>query len=183
MTTFKHNWRTRARKALVLSRAGIEIWEPVPEYGGMYEISNLGRIRSFKRSKAIFMKGLPGEYIRVVLAKGNVRKTYTVQELVLLTFVGPRPKGLLVLHTNDVKKDNVLHNLSYGSRKDNRLDRKKNGLENSSRGEKNGLSKLTADQVREIRLSTLSSRKLARKYKVASSTLLAAKHGKSWKHV
>ena len=36
-------------KLLKLTDAGIEIWKPIVEYEGMYEVSNLGNVKTIER--------------------------------------------------------------------------------------------------------------------------------------
>lgn len=60
---------------------------------------------------------------RTVNIKGRPR---TVHSLVLAAFIGPRPKGACVRHLNDVRHDNRLANLTYGSYRDNSQDALRN---------------------------------------------------------
>lgn len=53
-------------------------------------------------------------------------KTYGVHALMLETFVGPRPEGYVACHRNDVKYDNRLVNLYWGTKSQNALDAKRN---------------------------------------------------------
>ena len=41
-----------------------EIWEDIPNYEGLYQASNLGRIRSVDRYKEVIIKNQYGEYKR-----------------------------------------------------------------------------------------------------------------------
>ena len=50
-----------------------------------------------------------------------------------------------------------------------------------ARGEKNGRSKITAEQAQAIKGSTLSSRKLAAMHGIGATTVLEIKKGKIWK--
>jgi hypothetical protein len=47
--------------------------------------------------------------------------------LMLETWIGKRPKGMVARHLNDVRSDNRLDNLSWGTHKDNFNDAVKNG--------------------------------------------------------
>ena len=51
------------------------------------------------------------------------------------------------------------------------------------RGEPANHSKLTAEQVREIRASKLGSRRLCRVYGVSRGTIASVKRGKTWRHI
>lgn len=70
--------------------------------------------------------------------------------------------------------------LAVGTKLDNSHDSVKKGRRPI--GESNH-GKLTEEQVREIRMSKESYRKLAKKYGVGPSTIWACTHGLSWTHV
>jgi NUMOD4 motif/HNH endonuclease len=114
---------------IALSKQNIEVWLPIPAYENWYEVSNLGRIRSLERivigrpgvigkKYSQFLKPLAGEdYARVVLAKNSVRKTIGIHQLVLLAFCGPCPPKHEVRHLDNVKRNNALYNICYGTKK------------------------------------------------------------------
>jgi len=95
-----------------------EEWRWIPGFERRYQVSNLGRVRSFQRTgkprvMRLFMQG------RVQYAAlGAVGGHRTVGELVLLAFVGPRPKRHFALRKNRVQADNRLENLFWGSAAD-----------------------------------------------------------------
>jgi len=103
----------------------MEMWKPIPGYEGYYEVSNLGRVRSLRGGKLLKLNGV--RYIHVALQIDGVREDRSVHKLVLAAFVGPCPIGMLALHRDDVKKNNVLSNLRYGTAEDNCADATKNG--------------------------------------------------------
>ena len=134
--------------------AGLKIWKKIPGYP-KYSASNHGDIRrdiggmgaeAGKIHKQTINKQ---GYLTVKLRRGNVGKTYNVHTLIALTFTGPRPDGLEVCHLNDVKDDNRLGNLIYGTHKLNAHHAKLNGR--TLRGEAHGASKLSEREVRAIR--------------------------------
>ena len=117
----------------------IEAWRDIPGYEGYYQASTFGNIKSLERvitqkhdntlySRVQKSKILrPGTdkkegHLKVVLAINNIRKTYRVHILVMLTFKGKRPEGELIRHLNGKPDDNSLDNLSYGSKYENVLD-------------------------------------------------------------
>jgi hypothetical protein len=66
-------------------------------------------------------------YLSVKLSKAGVTKTRYVHQLVLLAFVGPRPKldeKGEIRHLDGDKMNNQLANLVYGTQKENMADRK-----------------------------------------------------------
>ena len=99
----------------------IEIWKDIPNYEGIYQASNLGRVKSFYGLKEKILKPgiLNNGYYRVILCKQSIKKTYLVHRLVWETFNGTIPEGLQVNHINEVKIDNRLSNLNLMTQKEN----------------------------------------------------------------
>ena len=98
-----------------------EIWLPIPNYEGLYEVSNCGRIKSFlsppkknkinillKEGKIINPSYDSYKYLRVDLYKNKKCKTYKVHRLVMLAFVGE--SKLSIDHIDGNKENNNLAN-------------------------------------------------------------------------
>lgn len=84
-------------------------------------------------------------YYSVSLADEKV----TVQYFLALTFIGPKPfPNAQVLHKNDVKFDNRIENLYWGTPQENMDDKVRNG--NCPTAENHPNSLFTNEQVREI---------------------------------
>ena len=109
-----------------------EIWKDIPNYEGIYQASNLGRIKSLER----FRKGQNGSlvtvkekilkprlsnkgYYQVALWKNSIPKRCLVHRLVWEAFNGTIPEGLQVNHINEIKTDNRLENLNLMTPKEN----------------------------------------------------------------
>lgn len=103
-----------------------EIWEPIPEYEGYYEVSNTGKVRSVTRT-IIFNKtnaqhiyygkelslNKRGDYLRVCLTKNGTKKYFDVHRLVALAFL-PNPGNLpIVNHKDENKTNNCVNNLEW----------------------------------------------------------------------
>ena len=90
-----------------------EIWKDIPGYEGLYQASNLGRIRSLKRNKVRILKPCRNKngYYMVNLYRNNVSKVSSVHRLVWLVFNGPVPEGLQINHRDEDKANNALLNL------------------------------------------------------------------------
>lgn len=97
-----------------------EKWRPVTEWSG-YEVSNQGRIRSTKRKKLRMLKIQTARsgHRRVSLSKSGKSRPTLVHQIVLKSFVGPCPKGMMCRHLNGDPSDNRLSNLHWGTRSDN----------------------------------------------------------------
>lgn len=109
-----------------------EVWRDVASYEGKYKVSNLGRVKSVKRTvphagsktrsfpeKILKPNKVAFDYYQVTLYSSGKRKCRYVQNLVMEAFVGPRILGYEVNHKNEVKSDNRLCNLEYLTHKEN----------------------------------------------------------------
>ena len=92
-----------------------EEFRGIKNYEGIYQVSNLGRVKSLKCGKERFLKaGLSGDgYYTVVLHKDNKRKTRKVHQLVAVAFLNHTPCGfkLVVNHVDFDKLNNNVDNL------------------------------------------------------------------------
>lgn len=110
-----------------------ESWLPIPGYEGIYEVSDQGRVRSFKRFPYIL--SAPHDaygYPCVSLYIDRGRKTWKVHRLVLFAFVGPMPKGLEIRHLDGNPANGTLSNLVYGTRSENVSDRVRHGTHHNA---------------------------------------------------
>ena len=97
-----------------------EIWRPVVGYEGLYEVSNLGRVKSIRKGERLLKPGHDRRgYLQVVLSKSSTTRTYKVHRLVWTAFNGPIPEGMQVNHINEVKTDNRLCNINLMTPKEN----------------------------------------------------------------
>lgn len=104
-----------------------EIWKDVPGYSGLYQVSNLGRVKSIERYDAkkhrvkerILKQANRGNGYKVVVLFSNGHKMYAVHRLVALAFI-PNPDGLpQINHKNEIKTDNRAENLEWCTPKQN----------------------------------------------------------------
>ena len=103
-----------------------EIWIDLPEYEGLYRISNLGRLKSlnYRRSgkEGILKLSLNSTgYLHVRLSKNKTYKTKQVHQLVSIAFLNHTPCGhnLVVNHKNFIKTDNRVENLEVITNREN----------------------------------------------------------------
>ena len=113
---------------------------PVMGYEGLYEVSDLGRVRSVERvvvrSNGVTQKvaasiraTAPKQsgHLCLTLYRDGHGRRFQVHCLMLESFVGPRPPGLQGLHWDDDPTNNDLANLRWGTPGDNRRDEVRNG--------------------------------------------------------
>lgn len=92
----------------------IEQWKDIKGYEGLYQVSNLGRVKSVRKD-LILKKNVNKNngYEQVTLYNHCYCKTFSVHRLVAQAFI-PNPKNLpQVNHRNEIKTDNVVENLEY----------------------------------------------------------------------
>ena len=101
-----------------------EIWKPIKDFEGYYEVSNIGRVRSlnYKRTgKEKILKNIEDYkgYLEVVLTKNGKRKQFKVHRLVAEAFI-PNPENKPCIdHINTIKSDNRVENLRWVTYKEN----------------------------------------------------------------
>lgn len=174
----------------------MEIWKQVIGYEGIYEVSNLGNIKSIGRyrfvkrnmSKCFFKElilksGTSNGYLGVILNKECFRKRFSTHRLVAEAFI-PNPENKpQVNHINGIKKDNRVQNLEWNTASENTQHAIKLGLLKILKGENRYNSKLKKDDVLFIRNSILKTKYLAEIYKVDQRTIRNVKNKKSYNNI
>ena len=107
-----------------------EIWKDIKEYEGLYQVSNLGRVRSLPRTarnnngyrKVVerFLKlNLVYGYFTARLNKNNKGRLFKVHRLVAEAFI-PNPENKPCIdHINGCRTDNRVENLRWVTYKEN----------------------------------------------------------------
>ena len=104
-----------------------EIFKDIPGYEGLYQVSNLGVVKTISNGKKkkekilkqAIVKGQNRHY--VTLYKNNITKKYKVHQLVAMGFLNHTPCGyeIVVDHINNDATDNRLENLQLISQREN----------------------------------------------------------------
>lgn len=109
-----------------------ELWLPVVDYEGLYEVSDLGRVWGCK-NKIIRKPVLNGDgvgrppYWRVKLCRDGVECHHLVHRLVLTAFRGPCPPGQEGCHGPLGSLENRLTNLRWDTHSENACDMARHG--------------------------------------------------------
>lgn len=169
----------------------IEKWKDVKGFEGKYQVSNLGRVRSFQRCKPNENKILKHEimwngYSRVGLCVKEKKKRCKIHRLVAEAFI-PNPDNLPeVNHKDGNKLNNHADNLEWVSRADNMKHAYANKLLRRN-GENNGRSKLSKSDVDYIRGvyrkrdKEYGARPLAEKYGVRRQHIYEIISNRAWR--
>lgn len=100
-----------------------EIWKDVVGFEGAYQISNRGRIKSFKRlktGKILSNVNKTGWYLNVVLKYKKRQRYVKIHQLVAEAFLGKRPfDNAEINHKDANKQNNCVENLEYVTRLEN----------------------------------------------------------------
>lgn len=123
-------------------------------------------------------------YQRVRLTISGRRVNRMVHALVAEAFLGARPPGTQVCHSNGDRQDNRATNLRWGTAAVNAADRDEHGT--TARGVRNGAARLTDSKVVGIRFRASrgeSQRSIARALGVSQRTVGHVIRGERWTHV
>ena len=109
-----------------------EIWKDVPGYAGIYQVSNLGHVKSLSRQiivrgytrllhndRLIKISKYKNGYCFVTLSKNGINEQILLHRLVIKTFVGN--SKLEVNHKDGNKENNNINNLEYVTHSENQF--------------------------------------------------------------
>lgn len=176
-----------------------EEWRWIEGYEGRYEVSDCGRVRSHYTSRDTLRSQprllrpwvINSGYPVIELHTQKAGKKYLVHRLVAAAFV-PNPLGAPhVNHRDSDRLNSNASNLEWVTRSENQKHACKFGALRVPmlRGEQCPNSKLTEDQVREIRRtykwrsSDANQYVLAQRYHVDQQVIYSILHRKTWTHV
>lgn len=105
-----------------------EIWKDIEGYEGLYQVSNMGNIKSLCRYDAnnhLLKERLlkPDKtkfgYYQITLSKNGITKRYTIHKLVCLAFLPNPDNKPCIDHINTDRTDNRVENLRWCTYKEN----------------------------------------------------------------
>jgi len=183
---------------LTLSLIYHEEWRPVVGYEGLYEVSNLGRVRSldhkvpyarwnadglrWQKGRILRPGGKP--YFHIKLCKESTVTHIDIHVLVITAFLGKREQGMVVNHIDGNKTNNDLTNLEWVTPRENNLHAAAMGAIRT--GERHLSARYTTEQVREMRAlfaRGVSIRALMQQFDGAESTIQRIVYRRTWKYL
>lgn len=143
-----------------------EIWKDIKGYEGLYQVSDMGRVKSLSRKinsaiqpsksrlkiETILTQTRAFKYLKVMLANNKVNKVYFVHRLVCSAFMLNPDNLEQINHKDGNKYNNRLDNLEWCSRSDNAKHSFKLGLSYQARAKR---IKVIKDNVHLITFGTI----------------------------
>ena len=181
-----------------------ETWKDIKGYKNIYQVSNLGRIKSLPKYKCynyfrineIILKqckqGKPGHgYYQVVLHKNKIGKGHLVHRLIAEAFIKNTLNKKTVNHKDGNKLNNNLDNLEWMTQSENCKHAYAIGLTKINKniipfkkGSKHLMSKLTEKDVLKIRsMKNISAKELAVLFNITYRNIKYILNGKTWSHI
>ena len=180
-----------------------ELWKDVVGYEGLYQCSNIGRVRSLDKvihtnnQHGVCSKERSGKILKQYKQKtgyyyvklyGCRQKTVVVHRIVALSFILNPENKAEVNHIDGNKLNNKISNLEWSTRSENQKHAFATGLNKPSdkAGEKNAMSKLTKSQVHRIRtLAEIGYKRsaIADLFDVCCQSIDSIVTRKTWKHI
>jgi hypothetical protein len=156
-----------------------EEWRKIPGSDPRYEVSNLGRMRSFTwgRMKILKCTCAANGYPRVSISCGKLGVRYAnVHRYVMEAFVGIDPRKPCVNHIDGNKQNNKLSNLEWVTQSENCLHKYRIGRGVS--GNKHWGTKVSDEDILVIRKSSEHVNILAERYGVGTSHIRRVRSGR-----
>ena len=96
----------------------MEVWKDVPDYEGLYQVSNKGNVRSLNWKnlcviKEMYLKKHNKGYLQVELVKNKKKKMFLVHRLVAMAFIENPLEHKYINHIDENKLNNCVENLEW----------------------------------------------------------------------
>lgn len=171
-----------------------EIWKDIEGYEGLYQVSNLGRVKSLERYKENHTKLQKirekikrlrihtAGYLVADLYKENESKTFFVHRLVAQAFISNENNLPQVNHIDGNKENNRVENLEWCTNQENQKHAYKIGLHKTRNMEKSilAMTKVTSKKVKCLETGIIynSIAEAGRYYNISSNLISKVCKGK-----
>lgn len=178
--------------------ADLEVWVDVRGYNGVYQVSNLCRVRTtgmtfkdkngksyVRKPKFVTVFVNTNGYLAVGLSKNKKQKQWLLHRLIAIHFISNPENKPEVNHKNGIKTDASIDNLEWCTKSENTIHAFATGLMDI-RGEKHMHAKLDNEKVLAIRKNCKHKKDLviyAKKYNVSVGTVYDAFKSITWTHI
>lgn len=130
----------------------MEIWKDIKGYENLYQISNLGQVKSL-RNNLILKPGLVGiGYLSVNLCKDGKHNYKKIHRLVAEHFIENIDNLPCINHKDGIKTNNNVENLEWCTSSYNNKEAYRLGLKGSLKGKNNKYSESLMKQVNQYDL-------------------------------
>ena len=176
-----------------------EEWKDIPNYEGIYQVSDLGRIKSLsgllatksgvikQRYNKIMSQIIKSNgYLSIMFSVNSNQKRFHVHRLVAISFISNPENKPEVNHKNCIKTHNYKMNLEWNTVQENTDHAVLNNL--NCKGEKAPWSKLTSTKIIAIRRlykinPYFNKTNVAKKLGVKDTTIHKIIRNQRWKHL
>lgn len=172
-----------------------EVWKVIEDFPD-YSVSNLGRVKSFKKyhgtnERILRQSKNIGKYLKIDLRKNGIPKTKQVHRLVYETHIEKLKEGYDAHHINEDKENNFVDNLESKPHPEHLRDhnigkiiseKTRNAMSKGKKGEYNPNYKISNQKYINIEVDIekreLNGKEIAKKYGVSQMTISRIKSGK-----
>lgn len=154
-----------------------EMWLDIKDYEGHYQVSNTGKVRSLKTNR-ILKPRVSGQYkyFSVSLCKNGKPKDFYIHRLVASHYIDNPENKYSVNHIDGNKMNNNVSNLEWATGTEQNNHAFRLGLKHSEHH-----SKLTREQVNEIRKTKGKLKDIAKIYGVSDGLVSMIRRNKIWR--
>ena len=166
-----------------------EVWKEIEGYEGISQISNFGRVKSFRYGEKMrVLKVSNAGYYTVALWKKGKATHCRIHKLVAQNFLQNTDEKPQVNHKDGNKLNNHVDNLEWCTASENTYHALRTGLRTPRKGESVNFAKLNRFQVTRIKLlreiqPQITQEKLGELFGVARTTVADILYHRTWKHV
>lgn len=162
-----------------------EIWKPISGYEGLYEVSNLWKVKSIRNNKLLkCFKDKLGRN-QCTLSVSNKPKYCRVHRLLAEAFIPNPDNKPFINHIDNNPDNNVISNLEWCTPLENMEHKTKQGRNNNVIGENHPAHKLKIEQVIQIKKLLLNKSyiEVGKLFNINKTTIYDILKNKTWKHI